>query len=381
MTEKERPSSPQPDRIQTSQYQPEDEINIFDLLEVLVRKKVLIFFTTSIFTFLSIIYVFSVTPIYRATIGFQSSEKGLTLLFPDFIAEILPDTSRSEKGSIVREKDYLIIKFLTEFQSYLTQEKVFIEGEFLQRFDANDPNVDIRKRIVQEINRSIHVSDSGNGKQETANKITGQTIIFEMEGTKPELISDFLNVLAERAKREVVNSAKESMRQGIKVLLDKYSAELEKLHSKEQAEKASKARRFSDNLEIAKNLGIVDNNFGGPTTNISLSLGSFPIWYLYGQRALEQELKVLERRAASSQYTEQTAELDYKMSYLSKIDLSKINFEPVIISRHSIPPVNPININKTNIIAMGIVLGLTIGIVFAFLSNSMAQLKERSKFS
>ena len=48
MTEKERPSSPQPDPIQSSYYQPEDEINILDLLGVLVKKKTLIFVTASL---------------------------------------------------------------------------------------------------------------------------------------------------------------------------------------------------------------------------------------------------------------------------------------------------------------------------------------------
>ena len=90
---------------------------------------------------------------------------------------------------------------------------------------------------------------------------------------------------------------------------------------------------------------------------------------------------MLERRGVSSQYAEETAELDYKIAYLSKIDLSKINFDPVIISQVSIPPVHPINLNKVKFIAIGIALGLIIGIVMAFLSYLMDQLKERSKLS
>ena len=372
MTEKDRPSSPQPDHIQQSNYQPEDEISLLDLLEVLVRKKALIFITASFFTALSIFYALSITPIYRSTIGFQPNEKSLTSLFPDLIAEILPGISRSENETLVREENYLLNKFLAGFQSYSIQEKVFNEGEFLQKFVGSTPNSDMGKGIVQEINRSIHASGRGKG-------LSAQTITVEVEGTKPEVMSDFLNALAERTKNEVVIDVKESIRQGIKAQRAIYYAKLEKLRSKEKAEKADKIRLFSDNLEIAKNLGVLDNNFGN--ANTSLIFGERPIWYLYGQRAIEQELEVLARRQGSSRYIEEISELDHKIAYLSGIDLSKINFEPVIISQLSVPPVHPINSNKINIIASGIALGLFIGILIAFLSNSMALLKERSKLS
>ena len=386
MTEKERPSSPQPDHIQQSNYQPEDEISLLDLLEVLVRKKALIFITASFFTALSIFYALSITPIYRSTIGFQPNEKSLASLFPPFAAEILPSVPRSEKGSLVGKNNYLLNKFLTEFQSYSIQEKVFNEGAFLQKFVDSNPNSDMGKGIVQELNRSIHASDSGKG-------ISAQTITVEMEGAKPEVMSDFLNALADQTKSEVVIDVKESIRQGIKIQMDMFSAELEKIRSQEKAGKADKIRLFSDNLEIAKNLGILDNNFGNSPANTSLIfgertkanipliLGERPIWYLYGQRAIEQELKVLERREVSGQYIEETAELDHKIAYLSGIDLSKINFEPVIISQFSVPPVHPINSNKIKTIASGIALGLFIGILIAFLSNSMALLKKRSQLS
>jgi len=393
MTEKERPSSPQPDHIQQSNYQPEDEISLLDLLEVLVRKKALIFITASFFTALSIFYALSITPIYRSTIGFQPNEKSLTSLFPPFAAEILPSVPRSEKGALVGKNNYLLNKFLTEFQSYSIQEKVFNEGEFLQKFVGSTPNSDMGKGIVQEINRSIHVIGSGKVKKRIAEEFLDQTITVEMEGAKPEVMSDFLNALADQTKSEVVIDVKESIRQGIKIQMDMFSAELEKIRSQEKAGKADKIRLFSDNLEIAKNLGILDNNFGNSPANTSLIfgertkanipliLGERPIWYLYGQRAIEQELKVLERRDVSGQYVEETAELDHKIAYLSGIDLSKINFEPVIISQFSVPPVHPINSNKVKIIASGVVLGLFIGILIAFLSNSMALLKKRSQLS
>ena len=53
--------------------------------------------------------------------------------------------------------NYMINKFILELQSYSNQEKVFMEGKFHERFVANNPKIDIKKEIVQEIYRSIHV--------------------------------------------------------------------------------------------------------------------------------------------------------------------------------------------------------------------------------
>ena len=81
MTEKEIPLSSTPYQDQNLKHEPEDEINLLDLLVFLVRKKVLIFFTASIFVVLSIFYAFSVTPTYQATIGFQPPDKRFNLVF------------------------------------------------------------------------------------------------------------------------------------------------------------------------------------------------------------------------------------------------------------------------------------------------------------
>ena len=377
MNEKVRAPSPEPDNLQNYHSLPEDEVSLLDLLEVLVKKKVLIFSATAIFTLISIFYAFSVTPLYRAVISFQPPENRLSSIFPEFTFGILPDVFRNSANN------YLLDKFLLKFQSYPVQEKVFNEGNFLQRFADESPDANMRKRIVQQINRSIHISRGGEGKKRVAKGSSSQTVTIVMEGAKPEVISDFLNALADRSKNEVVISVKESMQYGIELLQDKYSIELERVNTKVTVEKANKVRLFSENLEIAKNLGVLDNNFGGSAANPALANAALlfaegPIWYLYGQRALEQELKMLERGGVSSQFVEEIAELDYKLAYLAKIDLSKINFEPVIISQFSIPPVDPINLKNIEIITLGITLGLFIGIVMAFLSHLVEQLKKRS---
>jgi LPS O-antigen subunit length determinant protein (WzzB/FepE family) len=152
-------------------------------------------------------------------------------------------------------------------------------------------------------------------------------------------------------------------------------------------ENEDRIRTFTNNLEIAKNLGIVDNNFvnfkpqvGAQERNgplIGKADITWPTWYLYGQLALEQELNMMRDGIVAVPDTKKFIELNSNIEYLSNIDLSKINLEPVIISQPSIPSVYPINIKKMTVIAIGISLGLFIGILMALLSCLMTQLKER----
>jgi LPS O-antigen subunit length determinant protein (WzzB/FepE family) len=398
MNDKEIPLSSTPYQVGNFKHKPEDEISLLDLMEVLFRKKVLIFFTASIIIALSIFYAFSTKNTYRATIGFQPPEKSLTFFYPEMYHEILPNISQSLEGALVIKKNYMLNKFIAELQSYSNQEKVFIEGKFHERFVVKNPKIDIKKGIVQEIYRSIHARD--------VEGLSAKVVDFEMKGVNPEVASDFLNALADWVKSKIELDLQESIQKGAKAQLAVHSAQLDLMIIKEQREYEDKIGVLTDNIKIAKKLGILGNNFvhfkpdgsifdvltfnnisSGNTDTISRKRIkgkneiTWPIWYIYGQRALEQELNLFERRGVSGQYTKKTNDLIFKIESLSKTDLSKINFEPVIISQPSIPPVDQINVKKMQVILSGIAFGLLIGILMALLSLVMTQLKKRMKLS
>jgi LPS O-antigen subunit length determinant protein (WzzB/FepE family) len=404
MTDKEIPLSSKPYDDQNFKHEPEDEINLLDLLVYLFRKKFLILSIAAICIVLSICYAFLVTPIYRATIGFLPPEKSLDSFFPRNLHETLPNVvSDTVTGTISIKKNYMLNKFVSELQSYSNQEKVFMEGKFHERFVANNPQVDIKKKIVQEIYRSIHVSRTSGGLGKNGEGLAAKVVDYDMKGINPELASDYLNALADWVKNKVERDIQESIQKEAKVQIALLSAQLNSRITKEKLEYEDKIRVLTDNIEIAKNLGILGNNFDnfkpvgfefhektkhkGASGSLSSTVVErikvkaeidWPVWYLYGQRALEHKLILLERRGVSAQYAKETTELISKIELLSGIDLSKINFDQVTISQPSIPPVYPTNIKKTRIIATGIVLGLFIGILIASLSCLITKKKDRN---
>ena len=103
MSEKEQRSTSQPEQPQGFHSPPEGEISLVDLLEVLIGKRVLILAITSICTLFSIFYAQSMTPIYKATIGFLPPDvTSLAAYFPDNIARTLPDEIKyTSSGDVI----------------------------------------------------------------------------------------------------------------------------------------------------------------------------------------------------------------------------------------------------------------------------------------
>ena len=75
MTEKDQQSTSPHEQTQSSHFHTEDEIDLMDFLEVIVKKKVLILAITSICTLLSIFYAQSITPTYSIHICYRSTKK------------------------------------------------------------------------------------------------------------------------------------------------------------------------------------------------------------------------------------------------------------------------------------------------------------------
>ena len=165
-------------------------------------------------------------------------------------------------------------------------------------------------------------------------------------------------------------------------------------------------------MVIAKNLGIKNNNFskqsnskshfGINTVTIPLLLGekthleasidvrdnTFPIWFLYGEKALQQEIiklksnlnqKIIKQKHKLKQANiEGLAENEIALKQFQAIDLSLIKVNVATISQPSIPPTKSIEPEKIKIIASGMALGLFISIIMAFLINAIEQSRTKN---
>lgn len=146
MTKKERPLPSQPDHIENVRSTPEDEITLTDLLEALNRKKVFIVAVTLICTLFSAFYAQQITPIYTTSITF----------LPNHIESSTSHILNFYKFEISRYKPAYVFPLFKRPPVLLDSGKKFIDIK---------SDVETGKAVLGAINKSIQISNSGDGKK------------------------------------------------------------------------------------------------------------------------------------------------------------------------------------------------------------------------
>ena len=404
MTEKKPQSTVQPEQAEGFNSLAEDELDLIDLLKFLARKKVFILAVTSVFTLFSIFYAQSITPVYRATIGLLNHKENFSPI------------SVLEQLGLDKVKDQTIKplnifeRFLLNIKSYEFKKEVFVNGGFQKKI-SRKTGVDTDQSVSAIYNSTKIVKRDGN-------------TYLELEGSQPKVMLEFLTALVEAAKENVNTEIKDKARSFIRTRINNLSAKIEELHQKitvqkqienrkitlqkqienqkitlkKQIEKEKKAEkkakeigRLSKALDMAKRMGIKNNNFDKPDN------GSAPVWFRYGELALQQEMRSLRSTKeetpntkklpiekeklklkklqqgikslrSKEKATSKTKNLSIEKAKLKKFqtaDLTLLKFKVVTIGKYDYFLVKP---NQTfKIIAFGVAFGLFISIFIAFL--------------
>ena len=363
---------------------PEDEISLFDVIGILGKKKVLILFITLIFTLVATCYSFWLTPLYKARVG----------LFP---------LSEAEDLDVTEATKVVFRLYIDRILSYRYQREIFDRENFLEKFvdDVNDtagPDYNL-----QEIHDSIKTSTG------VLDRNAVSPVYIKMEGSKPKVMSDFLNMLTKGdIQEEGIDKLIDRTKKLYNQLINQYNpkiqhlrakAKLDRLNKISELEEADKRKRkeildeidryrFKEKiyrldriekltrfLTIARNLGIKDRKFSDVHTR------DIPLWHSYGESGLEAEIEELKSRTNDDPYTKGITTLQSKLAVnvfdgktfdevkrlLRKLPPTRLTF----VSYPSIPPLHPIEPNKYIIIFSGFVLGLITGIMAAFIKCAM----------
>ena len=309
MSEKRPQSTVQPEQIQGFNSPVEDELNLINLLEFLVRKKVFILAVTSVFTLFAIFYVQSTAPVYRATVGILDHKE--TFSSSSIIEQL--DLQLFNKQSQTSTPISLFERFLFNIKSHEFKKEVFVNGGFQEKFSGE-----------KEVDTDQFGSAIYNSTKIVEHR---KSFYLELDGSKPKLMLEFLKALIETAKEKVNTEINDIQRSTVKTginnlstqiekldqqialqkqigkeieaieiekLRQKKAIEIEKLKTKiaeeEQTAKENKAiaiAKLSDNLAIAKNMGIkTPNFFKGEAKQV-------PLWFQYGELALKEQIKLL----------------------------------------------------------------------------------------
>ena len=340
-------------------FDQEDEILLKDALLFLFNSKWIIFGITSLITMISIFYVMSITPIYEAAVSvYPPSSLSVSKINNARFKHdaILP----TKEKDISKEELYEMVLYKLNSNSF--KEKVFTSNNYLDKINLNN--------------------DSGNfstldfvDKVKNKGKGDNKTTTFVLTGTDPLIISNFLNDLMRVALFDTLQDIKVMDQKKIDSRLSYIEIELSLEKRNVKKLRLQKIKQLQKELKIAVSLKNKEFNFSQinqvPDNSLKVhpsATEAMPIWYLYGEQALRQELDKL-----TSDKTLNSSKIDSLES--QKIELTSVDFddfddfddiELVGVHRSEVPT-GPISPKKRLIVSVMFFISLIISIFIAYL--------------
>ncbi|MBC8284598.1 MAG: hypothetical protein H8E32_12350 [Nitrospinae bacterium] len=389
MTDKENSPFPKTENQYTSTSFLDDGFSFVDFIEVLIRKKIIILLTMAFSTFIAMGYVFFITPVYKINAGFLPPQK-----------TILPKAFPN--GILIETRENLYKTFLERLLSFKHQEEVFKSGNFFEKF--SEPNsTKTPQDLLLDLNSKIKI------KQDimAIDKLFNKPVYLELIGTKPEAMAEFLDSLYKTAiistRTEALNpviAAIDKMKDKMKKELPPPPPPIDPLPNPiDQLQ--STIDRLQDNIDylnkqlvLSHKFNVIDNNF----QHARAGAGQ-PKWFLSGQKVLIEELRAAKLKMVILSQEIKSQEIKPKKSNsaskilqirdeklqelqeLQHIDISQLKIEVATVTQPSIAHSTPIKPRKVLIISIGILMGLFLGVILAFIGDVMENLRRRKEFA
>ena len=148
---------------------------------------------------------------------------------------------------------------------------------------------------------------------------------------------------------------------------------------------------LTEDANIAKSEGIIENNFNVFNSNesgsdLAISIGEnndLPKWYLYGEKILLEKIKQLENRNSNSNFASRKLyELSNNKKIIEKLLLNSDvdrDAQSFTLELSSFPPQDIIPLNKKRLVLLAFIGGLLISIFLIMIFESLNWNSRNSK--
>jgi len=415
-----------------------DEIDHKVLLISLLRRKFLIIALTSLVTILAIIHSLNIQPTYKSTSFFTHPSK-------------LSLESINKNKYIDETKESVFSIFLNFITSEDFQREFFCNDtllfdfvystnptskldcrDFLETIEISKPPLSANYKklgFLIELPYSltiigaspINISNNINQLVKAANLRTLQqlnNLMILRSKNRLEEISierELLLVQAERARFSEIDRIKEHDGQMIREIKD----EISRARFQAKQKRLDKIVHLTNSINLAKSLGIIENNFNQfnrskndsiDSTLIVLDGVNPPEWYLYGEKALIKKFEILESRMSDDPFIPELTALKNQLnkhqnnnllqtletrkndtSFIPKIillDAEKDKIESAIgnlidassmqIKSIAIPSLKPFQPNKRKIVISAFFISFFMSCLLVLIINNMNRVLRNS---
>jgi len=211
-------------------YYQEDEIDLKQLFKSLADRKWFIFGFTGFITVLAIAYALSISPTYKANVSFLSPNQSSVLQLNKI--KLTSETSET-----------IYRKFLNKTMSSQFQRKVFNENGYLAKLNPENELIENLEDFFAGFSKSITLEE--NKVQKNVEKLNYEKPInISLEGGDAQVISSFLNDLANAADVETVDEFLTIIQQKIDIRLEEIAKQRSLLLTRAKQDRLAKIERI-----------------------------------------------------------------------------------------------------------------------------------------
>jgi len=327
-----------------------DENDLRVLFNSLVAGKFFIAGLTGFVTVLAIVVALNLTPIYQVVSSFTSPNESSVI-------------SINKIGMTSETKESVFSSFLTQLSSKDLQRELFVKGNFLTKFNSNNVPINDVDAFITKAIESVKVqSPNLNKKDIDIGFLTEKPYSASMQGNSSEAISEYLNSLVALANSKTIKELIKLNELKIFNRIEEISLERDLLLEKAEKDRfsqierikeedAQKIRQIIDQIDraryqakqnrlnqivvltdaanLAKSLGIIENNFklikgDGASSDLTIAIvenKDLPEWYLYGEKALLQRVELLQNRTSDDSFIPELVTLNNQLNEVQNNNL------------------------------------------------------------
>ncbi|UBM26562.1 O-antigen chain length regulator [Pseudomonas sp. p1(2021b)] len=337
-----------------------DEIDLFELIEGLWKQKVLIIVTTVVVTAIAVAYAFLAKPVYEAKVFVQPPTQ-------NDIAQLNYGRGGSSELNMLTVKDVYDI-YLRNLQSESLRRE-FFRGIYLPSLTEDE-----RTGSQDELyGRFQDVLSLGLASKESSDRYYVIANVADPQQAA-EWVVRYLEMAGRRARNEVVKDVKADATIKANNIEQQITAELESARKQRE----DQIVQLSEALRVAKSIGLEKPPIISNSLSSEVSAGmDGSLMYMRGTKALEAEIENLRKRVSDDPFVKNLRQRQEALAFYRSLQINP-NVVQVYRQDGAIEsPDKPIKPQKAIIIALGTIIGLTFGILAAFLRQIMSALITR----
>lgn len=298
----------------------EDEVSLYDLYRILAEKKAILISTIIITLLAASAYLYIVPPIYEAKLR-------LLLPKPSSLALSVPSHPYTEFDAKT---------VFQNFQSHLGS------MEQWHKFVAASPELFSPEIRTSQSNYSLgHPIKFSKDKDYPAERVDIAFQYEESSASPPLILSGYL----EFSRNEYVNDLVDQINDRIEIQRENISADIVLLRKKARLQREDEIERLRQDLNLAKDLGIVDN--------------------------------FLIQSGSDDSYMSSLRDKQFELERLNTLEFFPSRFKPYEWDGDIVRPERPVKPRKALVLVSSLLLGVPLGILLAFLGNAIQSNRTR----